>query len=118
MKQIQQMYSAALYLLKIAQSPGRLDNIELLLGNKTKVFNLKFPIMFIIGDNQGGNTICRRSFHYGINSRRISRTCNAGPDQLSKPEMDTCKRFIKKDMMTLVQDKEWERLDDLFQAQH
>ena len=70
------MYSAALYHRKISQSLGKLDNIELLLGNKTKVVNLKIPIMFIIGDNQGGDTICGCSIYYRINFRRIltSRT--------------------------------------------
>ena len=55
---MQQLYSAALYHLKLAQSPGHLEGVELQLGSKIKKVNLKIPVMFIIGDIQGGNTIC------------------------------------------------------------
>ena len=41
--------------------------------------------MFIIGDNQGGDGICGRTLHYGTGSKRISRMCNAGPDELIFP---------------------------------
>jgi len=54
----QQLYNAALYNLKLAQGKGALNNVELKLGSKTKKVNLKIPLMFIIGDNQGGDTIC------------------------------------------------------------
>ena len=64
-KRLQQLYSAALYKLKLAQSPGYLDNVELKLGSKSKFVNLKIPIMYIIGDNQGGDTIYGRIVNYG-----------------------------------------------------
>ena len=81
-KRTQQLYSAALFSLKQAQSKGYLDQVELQLGSKSKVVNLKIPLMFIIGDNQGGDTICGRHIHYGVSARRISRICNAGPECL------------------------------------
>ena len=69
---IQQLYEATLSNLKETQRNGLLNNIELKLGNKSKVVNLKIPIMYIIGDIQGGDSICGRHIHYRITSRRIS----------------------------------------------
>ena len=57
------------------------------LGDKSKVVTLKLPIMFIIGDNQGGDAICGRTIYYGKTARRISRICDAGPEHLSKPKV-------------------------------
>lgn len=89
-KQLQQLYSAALHKLKIAQLSGYLNNVELKLGSKCKIVNLKIPIMYIIGDNQGGNSICGQIVNYGKHQRRISRMCNAGPNLLSNPRVDLC----------------------------
>ena len=55
---MQQLYLAALYHLKLAQSPGYLEGVELQLGSKIKKVNLKIPVMFIIGDIKGGDTLC------------------------------------------------------------
>ena len=115
---MQQLYAAALHSLTVAQSPGHLDQIELQLGSASKVVNLKIPVMFIIGDNQGGDTICGRHIHYGRTARRISRMCDAGPMQLSKPEIGSCRRLIMQDIMNLVTTKNYEELFDLYQAQH
>ena len=115
---MQQLYSAALYSLKIAQSPGHLDQVELKLGSTSKTVNLKIPVMFIIGDNQGGDTICGRHIHYGKTARRISRLCDAGPSQLSKPKIGSCKRLIMQDVMNLVTNENYEELYNLYQAQH
>ena len=57
-KHLQQLYKAALFDLKQTQSNGSLDNIELQLGGKVKTVNLKIPVMYIIDDNQGGDSIC------------------------------------------------------------
>ena len=115
---MQQLYSAALYSLKVAQSPGHLDQVELMLGSMSKTVNLKIPVMFIIGDNQGGDTICGRRIHYGKTARRISRMCDAGPSQLGKPEIGSCKRLIMQDVMTLVTEEKYKELYNLYQAQH
>ena len=48
---LQQLYEAALNNLKQTQTDGSLNNIELKLGNKSKMVNLKIPLMYIIGDN-------------------------------------------------------------------
>ena len=57
---MQQLYNAALSSLVNAQKPGALNGVRLQLGNKEKIVNIKIPIMFIIGDIQGGDTICGR----------------------------------------------------------
>ena len=100
--QLQQLYEAALKNLREVQSDGSLNNIELRLGTKCKVVNLKIPIMYIIGDNQGGNSICGRHIHYGLKAKRISRTCNAGPEQLKMPKLGSCKRIKMQDVMDNV----------------
>ena len=57
-KRLQQLYETALQDLKQIQNDNSLNNIELRLANKTKIVDLKIPIMYIIGDNQGGDAIC------------------------------------------------------------
>ena len=57
-KCLQQLYLAAMYKLKAAKSPGYLDNVELKLGSKSKIVNLKILTMYIIKDNQSSITIC------------------------------------------------------------
>ena len=84
----QQLYEAALKNLKTTQSDGSLDNIELKLGNKSKFANLKIPVMYIIGDNQGGDSICERNINYGLTARQISRMCDVGPDELKKSALE------------------------------
>ena len=85
---LQQLYEAALKNLKTTQGDGSLDNIELKLGNKSKIVNLKIPVMYIIGDNQGGDSICGRNIHYGLTARQISRMYDAGPDELKNSALE------------------------------
>ena len=62
---------------KLAQQHGALDNIELRLGDYTKMVNLKVPLAFIIGDIQGGDAICGRSAYFGKDAKRICQMCDA-----------------------------------------
>ena len=78
---LQQLYTAALSSLKHYQQKDMLNNVKLQLGNKSKIANLTIPVMFIIGDNQGGGGICGQHIHYGKTARQISQTCNAGPNR-------------------------------------
>ena len=48
------LYSFALKSFIAAQQDGAMDNIYLVLGDKAKHVNMKIPLAFIIGDNQGG----------------------------------------------------------------
>ena len=95
-----------------------LQNIRLQLGNEFKFVNLKIPVMFIIGDNQGGDAICGWHIHYGKTARRISCTCDAGPEQLSNSFAGSCNKLLMKDVMQFVQDQNGNALYDLYQAQH
>ena len=74
--------------------------------------------MFIIGDIQGGDVICGRPPHYGKTARRISCTCNAGPQHLANPVAGSCSRLIMNDVIKLVQKQNSVQLFDLHQAQH
>ena len=47
-----------------AQESGVLDDIPLLVGDETKIVNLKVPVIFIIGNMQGRDKICCRTCHY------------------------------------------------------
>ena len=42
----------------------------------------------------------------GKAGNRISRTCGAGPNELSNPKVDSCKRIIMNDVMKLVVNKD------------
>ena len=55
------LFSVALKSYIEAQQDGAMDNIYLVLGGKAKFVILKIPFAFIIGDNQGGDTIAGRT---------------------------------------------------------
>ena len=99
---LQQLYGAAIKDLIRTQSDGSLNNIEFHLGSKHKTVNLKIPLMFIIGDIQGGDGICGRAQYYGKTARRISRMCDAGPEQLGLTKSGMCKRLKMQDVMDYV----------------
>ena len=115
---LQQLYNAALQNLKQIQSDESLNNIELRLDDKSKTVNLKIPIMFIIGDNQGGDALCGRHIFYGKTARRISRMCDAGPHHLNNPEIGSCQRIIMQDVMDCVINDDSESLYELYQLPH
>ena len=73
------------------QQPGALDNIRLRLGTYKKVVSLKVPLFFGIGDIQGGDKIAGRyNSHSSTIAKRISRTCNAGPEHYGNTSVDCC----------------------------
>ena len=74
--------------------------------------------MYIIGDIQGGDSICGRHIHYGITAKRISRMCNAGPKLYSKPEVGLCERIMMQDVMNKVKQNNTTYLNQLYQAPH
>lgn len=117
-ERLQQLYEAALSDLKQTQTNGSLDNIELKLGDKVKMVNLKIPIMYIIGDNQGGDSICGRWIYYGKNAKRISCMCNAGPQELQSPKIGSCTKLLMQDVMTKVEQDDEMYLENIYQARH
>ena len=74
--------------------------------------------MYIIGDNQGEDTICGRIVNYGKWQRRTSRMCNAGPELLSKPKLGLCQKLKMHNMMQFVIDEDFMECYRLFQVQH
>ena len=99
-----------------AQQPGAMNNSYLVLGDKAKYVNLMIPLSFIIGDNQGGDNISGRTCHYGITAKRISRCCDATPDNYADVSKDSCSFLLMDDIIQLVNDQEWDELDSLYQA--
>ena len=85
-----------------AQQPDAMNNIYLQLGDKAKYVNLKIPLAFIIGDNQGGDQIAGRTCHYGIHAKRISRTCDATPDNYADVSKDSCTFLVMEDIKEMV----------------
>ncbi len=74
------------------------------------------PLAFIIGDNQGGDNISGRTCHYGITARRISRSCDATPDNYADVTKDSCSFLHMDSIIQLVNNEEWVQLDSLYQA--
>jgi hypothetical protein len=52
-----ELFNVGLKTFVAAQQTNALSHIYLQLGNKAKHVNLKIPLAFIIGDNQGGDQI-------------------------------------------------------------
>ena len=97
-----------------AQQTGALDDIPLLVGDETKRVNLKVPVIFIIGDMQGGDKICCTTCHYSNKLNRLCRKCNVRGDESGDP-LVKCKRISMLKMMQLVQDNRQDILDQFNQ---
>ena len=94
-----------------AQQAGALDNIPVTFGNVTKHVNLKVPVMFIIGDMQGGDKICCTSCHYSNTMNRLCRKCNVRGDQSGDPTFQ-CSRMSMVKMIKFVAESRQKILDD------
>ena len=79
--------------------------------------NLKIPLAFIIGDNQGGDGIAGRMCFYGISAKRISCCCNATADKYADMSKDSCTFLSMEDIINLVNSEQWADLEALYQAQ-
>ena len=97
-----------------AQQAGALDHIRLLLGTQTKRVNLKVPVLFIIGDMQGGDKICCSSVAYSNKLSRLCRKCNVRGDESGDPLIQ-CKRISMVKMIQLVKDDRQDILDQFNQ---
>ena len=100
-----------------AQKEGALDNVYLVLGDKAKFVILKIPLVYIIGDNQGGDTIAGRTCFYGITAKRISRCCDATAANYDDLSTDSCSFLNMENIMEMVEQQRWDELADLYQAQ-
>ena len=113
---MQQLYLAALYHLQLTHSPGHHEGVELQLGSKIKKVNLKILVMFIIGDIQGGDTLCGQSVNYSKSARKFFRMCIAGPKHLSKSQIWLYQQLIMQDNKSMVIEENWKELHILYQA--
>jgi hypothetical protein len=97
-----------------AQESGALDDIPITFGGVTKIVNLKVPVIFIIGDMQGGDKICCTTCHYSNKLHRLCRKCNVRGDESGDPLVQ-CKKISMVRMMQLVKDNRQDILDDFNQ---
>ena len=93
-----------------AQQAGALDNIPLQFGDVTKNVNLKVPVIFIIGDMQGGDKICCTTCHYSNKLNRLCRKCNVRGDESGDPLVN-CMRISMVKMIKFVNDNRQDVLD-------
>jgi hypothetical protein len=97
-----------------AQESGALDDIPITFGGVTKIVNLKVPVIFIIGDMQGGDKICCTTCHYSNKLHRLCHKCNVRGDECGDPLIQ-CKKISMVRMMQLVKDNRQDILDDFDQ---
>jgi hypothetical protein len=84
-----------------AQNEGLLDNVTVTLGGQQRIVNLRIPVVFIIGDMQGGDKICCSSAGYSNKMNRLCRKCNVRGDQSGDPFVE-CKRMSMIKIQELV----------------
>jgi hypothetical protein len=111
------LFSVALQSFIDAQQDGAMDHTYLVIGSKAKFVNMKIPLSFIIGDNQGGDSIVGRTIYYGISAKRISRCCDATADNYEDMSPDSCSFLNMDEIKSLVINEQWDDLDALYQAQ-
>jgi hypothetical protein len=95
-------------------NPGRLTIFLSIFGDDTKLVNLKVPVIFIIGDMQGGDKICCTTCHYSNKLHRLCRKCNGRGDESGDPLIQ-CKKINMVRMMQVVKDNRQDILDDFNQ---
>jgi hypothetical protein len=74
-----------------AQEPNALFDIPLCLGNKSKRVNLYVPLQFIIGDVEGGDTLCSRFNFYGQGCMQLCWTCDVSQANAGRTDI-VCSR--------------------------
>lgn len=100
-----------------AQQEGAMNDIYLVLGDKAKYVNLKIPLAFIIGDNQGGDSISGRICYYGITAKRISRCCDATAENYANLTPKSCAFLNMETIKDMVNHQHFQDLEDLYQSQ-
>ena len=99
-----------------SQEPGAMDDVYLQLADKAKEVNMRIPLAFIIGDNQGGDGIVGRAAVYNQTARRICRSCDATVDQYVTVESDCCSPLNMETIKAHVLTQDWEALFALHQC--
>jgi len=76
---------------------------------------LKVPLAVIIGDNEGGDRLAGRRVFYGLDAKRISRTCDAKPENYHDFTVGNCEFLVMQDVIDYIDNHEWDKLQDLYQ---
>lgn len=97
-----------------AQRSNVLSNVELTIGNFTKIVNIKVPCAFIIGDIQGGDKMCCSSPSYDKRLERICRKCNVRGFQVGDANVQ-CQRIRMDRIKQMILQNETEALAKLNQ---
>ena len=113
-QRLHSIFKTILTTLIEAQKAGALDDIPISFGGQCKKVNLKVPVIFIIGDMQGGDKICCTTCHYSNKLNRLCRKCNVRGEDSGDPLVQ-CKRISMVKMMKLVQDDRQDILDQFNQ---
>jgi hypothetical protein len=101
-KRLHAIFQTVLETFIKAQNSGVLDNVPVTLGGITEIRNLRIPVIFIIGDMQGGDKMCCSSAGYSNKMNRLCRKCNVRGDQAGDPFV-LCKRMNMLKIMELVE---------------
>ena len=108
------MFSKILETFIFAQKTGILNNIQLTLGNVTKIINIKVPYAFIIGDMQGGDKICCSAPSYSKILKRICHNCNVSGSDVGNQLVD-CQYIHMDHMQQLILESNVDVLNKLCQ---
>jgi hypothetical protein len=97
-----------------AQNLGLLDNITLTLGGIEWVVNLRIPVIFIIGDMQGGDKMCCLSAGYSNKMSCLCCKCNICGNQSGEPFVK-CQQTSMMKILELVSSNNVEALKSVNQ---
>jgi hypothetical protein len=73
---------------------------------------LKVPVIFIIGDMQGGDKICCTTCHYSNKLHQLCQKCNVCSDKSGDPLLVQCKKIRMAKMMQLIKDNKQDIIDN------
>ena len=110
----QAVITAVLESMVQAQSLKRLNNLKLELGPFQRLCNLKVPVMFIIGDMQGGDKLCGSYATYSNTANRPCRKCNVKGKDLGNPDA-SCHKISMQRVLAMIENKEHKKLKDICQ---
>jgi hypothetical protein len=107
------IFKTILAMLINAQEAGALGDILLLLGDETRMVNLKDPVIFLIGDLQGRDKMCCTTCHFLNKLHRLCHQCNVRGDQSGDHSLIQCKKMnMMMRMLLLVKDNQQKILDN------
>ena len=101
-----------MHLVHHAQVNG-ISNFPLRLGNKVKHMDIMVPIGPILADCEGGDQFCGRIKSYGVDAKRICRTCDAPQTECSNPNL-ACHRVTMLECQLAYQNSDLNHISELY----